>query len=482
MTFVSAVVGRSPMFVNSAVSGSRSRRIVATPFRPTPMNDALGCSCAKRSTVRVRFTFREPTSPRSVVTRTIATRFTSPRRSSGLISGSAYGARSFRTVRSFSSNGREASTDCCARRIRDAATSCIAFVTCWMFLMLRARLRSSLSLGTSRTQRAAGRGPVRGRGRGGLVRGADKKSSEGADRGRGARGLEQAGPPRTGPSPCASRSGRLGRGRLPRGNVGPRLPATGRRLVRRRLVVRRLGLTGRLRGRRLLVVVRDRLLELVEHRADLRLDLFVEFLVLGDGVRERLVLRVHEAEQVALELLHLGDGDVVDVAVRDRVDDRDLLLQGDGLVLRLLHHLGDTLAATQLRLGRLVEVRAELRERGELAELREVGLQALHDRLHRLRLRIATDARHRETRVHRGPDALVEEVGLEVDLAVGDRDDVGRDVRGDVVRLRLDERERGERAATVLLVQPRGALEEARVEIEDVARVRLAAGWTPREE
>src|SRR5205085_12699597 len=54
--------------------------------------------------------------------------------------------------------------------------------------------------------------------------------------------------------------------------------------------------------------------------------------------------------------------------------------------------------------------------------------------------------------------------------------------RGDVARLRLDDRERRERAAAVLLAELRRALEEARVEVEDVARVRLAARRTPEEE
>src|SRR5438132_516551 len=98
--------------------------------------------------LRIRLTFMGPTNPRSVVTSTMPTRRTSRLASRGLVSGSAYGARSFRTVRSRSSYGREARTAACARRILDAATSCIARVTCWMFLMLRTRRRSSRSEGT----------------------------------------------------------------------------------------------------------------------------------------------------------------------------------------------------------------------------------------------------------------------------------------------------------------------------------------------
>ena len=83
--------------------------------------------------------------------------------------------------------------------------------------------------------------------------------------------------------------------------------------------------------------------------------------------------------------------------------------------------------------------------------------------------------RHRQADVHRRPDARVEEVGLEVDLAVGDRDDVGRDVGGHVAQLGLDDGQRGQRAPAQLVVQLRRPLEEPGVQVEDVARVRLAA-------
>src|SRR5262249_61492975 len=73
-------------------------------------------------------------------------------------------------------------------------------------------------------------------------------------------------------------------------------------------------------------------------------------------------------------------------------------------------------------------------------------------------------------------DARVEEVALEVDLSVGDRDDVGRDVRRHAARLRLDDRQRRQRTGALLVGELRRALEQARVQVEDVARVRLAAG------
>ena len=60
-----------------------------------------------------------------------------------------------------------------------------------------------------------------------------------------------------------------------------------------------------------------------------------------------------------------------------------------------------------------VELRAELRERRQLAELREVALELPGDLLHRLDLRRRTDARHRDADRDRRADALVEQVGFE---------------------------------------------------------------------
>ena len=69
------------------------------------------------------------------------------------------------------------------------------------------------------------------------------------------------------------------------------------------------------------------------------------------------------------------------------------------------------------------------------------------------------------------------EVGLQEDLAVGDRDHVRRDVGRDVAGLRLDDRQRGQRAAARLVAQLARALEQPRVQVEDVARECLAARW-----
>src|SRR3989454_10042799 len=118
------------------------------------------------------------------------------------------------------------------------------------------------------------------------------------------------------------------------------------------------------------------------------------------------------------------------------------------------------LAARELHLGRPVEVAAELREGRQLTILSEVEPQLAGHLAHRLDLRRAAHPRDRQADVDRGPDAAVEEVRLEVDLPVGDGDDVRRDVRGHVAELGLDDRQRGQRATAERVVELRRALEQ----------------------
>ena len=61
------------------------------------------------------------------------------------------------------------------------------------------------------------------------------------------------------------------------------------------------------------------------------------------------------------------------------------------------------------------------------------------------------DARHRDAGVDGRHDAGVEQLGLQEDLAVGDGDDVRRNVGGNVTRLRLDDGQSRQAAAAQLI-------------------------------
>ena len=168
--------------------------------------------------------------------------------------------------------------------------------------------------------------------------------------------------------------------------------------------------------------------------------------------------------------------------VRAAVDRDHLLLDRHRRVQVLLQQLHQPVPTTELGRGHVVELGAEGRERLELTELREVELQRSGHGLHRLDLRGATDSGHRDAHVDRRAHTRLEEVVLQVDLAVGDRDHVGRDVRRDVTRLRLDDRQRGERTGAERVAELRGPLEQTAVQVEDVTRVRLAARRAPQQQ
>ena len=179
-------------------------------------------------------------------------------------------------------------------------------------------------------------------------------------------------------------------------------------------------------------------------------------------------------DQLAVELGDPVHADAVQVAVGRGVEHRDLVGDRHRLALVLVERLHEPLAAGQRLLRVRVEVGAELGERLEVAVLGELDLELAGHLLHRRDLRVAAHARHRDADVDGRAHAGVEEVGLEEDLPVGDRDDVGRDVGRHVAGLRLDDRQRRQRAAPEVVVELDRALEQARVEVEDVARVGLA--------
>jgi len=117
----------------------------------------------------------------------------------------------------------------------------------------------------------------------------------------------------------------------------------------------------------------------------------------------------------------------------------------------LLHELGDALAALELLAGCFVKVGCELRKRLQVAVLRQRQAHAAAQLLDDVGLRGAADPRHGDAGVDGGAHAGIEQIGFQKDLAVGDGNDVGRDVSGNVVGLGLNDRQRRQRTAPVLV-------------------------------
>ena len=201
-----------------------------------------------------------------------------------------------------------------------------------------------------------------------------------------------------------------------------------------------------------------------------------------DLLEDLAVGRLDVGEEGGLEGLDLVDVDPVAVSLDADEEGGDDLLGLLGLVLALLEELVEADAAVELLLGGGVEVGSELGEGGDLTVLGQLELHGTGDGLGGLVLGGGADAGHGEADGDGGALALVEELGLEEDLAVGDGNDVGGDVGRHVTGLGLDDGEGGEGSAAQVAVHLGGALEEAGVEVENVAGVGLAAGGAAEEE
>mmetsp|Transcript_3483 Transcript_3483/g.7918 ORF Transcript_3483/g.7918 Transcript_3483/m.7918 type:complete len:415 (-) Transcript_3483:37-1281(-) len=217
--------------------------------------------------------------------------------------------------------------------------------------------------------------------------------------------------------------------------------------------------------------------------------------VLGEGLHLRLDLRgdgvlgVHDGvdggrlvggldvlQPLLGEVRHLRDLHSVGVSLDSDEEGHHDVLHLHGLVLALLQQLVQTHAAVQLLLRGGVEVGAELGECGHLTVLGELQLHSAGHLLHGLHLRGGPHARHGETHGDGGALALVEQLGLQEDLAVSDGDHVGGDVGGHITSLGLDHGQGGERAGAQGVTHLGGALEQAGVQVEHITGV----GLTPR--
>ena len=112
--------------------------------------------------------------------------------------------------------------------------------------------------------------------------------------------------------------------------------------------------------------------------------------------------------------------------------------------MHLFHQLGYPLSAVQLRTGQVVKIGSELRERSQLTILGKSQSNTTTQLLDYLGLGCATDAGNRKTCVNSRPNARIEHVRVQEDLAIGNRDHVGRYEGRDVTRLGFNNRQRGQ--------------------------------------
>mmetsp|Transcript_28947 Transcript_28947/g.63822 ORF Transcript_28947/g.63822 Transcript_28947/m.63822 type:complete len:222 (+) Transcript_28947:392-1057(+) len=145
----------------------------------------------------------------------------------------------------------------------------------------------------------------------------------------------------------------------------------------------------------------------------------------------------------------LGGGDVagghlVQEALGGGVHHNHLLLNGHGLELGLLQDLGQAGTPLQHVLGSSVQVGSELCEGSHLTVLRQLQLEGTGHLLHGGELGGGADTGHGQTDVEGRADTLVEQLSLQENLAVGNRNHVGGNVRGHITGLGLNDGEGSE--------------------------------------
>jgi hypothetical protein len=184
-------------------------------------------------------------------------------------------------------------------------------------------------------------------------------------------------------------------------------------------------------------------------------------------------LGVNGLEVHFLEPRDLSGIDLIQVASDASVQNASLLFDGHGDVLLLLEELSELLSSVKELLGGSIEIGTELGESGDLTILGELELEGTGELLHGLDLGGRSDAGNGETNVDCGTDTLMEELGLEEDLTVGDGDHIGGNIGGHITGLGLNDGEGSEGSSTVGFVHLSCALEEARMEIENITGVGL---------
>lgn len=214
----------------------------------------------------------------------------------------------------------------------------------------------------------------------------------------------------------------------------------------------------------------EALVESANDLSQLSISLLANLALLLNNLENTRTAGLQVSQEVSLPLQDLVNGDLVKETVNTGENERNHLVDSHGGVLLLLQQLSQSLTTRKSLLGGSVQVGTELGEGSDLTVLRQEQLEGTGDLLHGLELGGGTDTGDGKTDVDGGADTLVEELGLQEDLAVGDGNDVGGDVSGDITTLGLNDGEGSEGAAAVLVVQLSGTLEKTRVEVEDTVR------------
>ena len=222
--------------------------------------------------------------------------------------------------------------------------------------------------------------------------------------------------------------------------------------------------------------------ELLEDGLDGAIGLLGKLSLSSDSLKDVGVLGVDGLEIKFLEGSNIGSVDFIKVTSDTGIKDANLLLCWHWDVLLLLKELSKLLTSVKELLGGGIEIGTELGESGNFSVLGELELHGSRNLLHGLDLSGGSDSGDGKTDINGWSDTLVEELSLQEDLSISDRDDVSWDICGHITSLGLNNWKSGQRTTTVVLVHLSGSLKKSGMEIEDISWIGLSAWWSSKKE
>jgi len=222
--------------------------------------------------------------------------------------------------------------------------------------------------------------------------------------------------------------------------------------------------------------------ELLEEGGDLGVGLVGELTLVSNGIQKVLVLRLEVIKVEGFEFANIGGLNLIEVTLDTSVKDANLLLSGHWNVLLLLEELSEFLTSVQKLLSSGIKIGTELGEGSDFSVLGKLELHGTGDLLHGLDLGSGTDSRYGKTDVNGWSDTLIEELSLQEDLSISDRNNVCWDISRYITSLGLNNWKGGQGTVSVVLVHLSGSLEETGVKIEEITWIGLSAWWSSQKE
>src|SRR5262249_36128616 len=138
-------------------------------------------------------------------------------------------------------------------------------------------------------------------------------------------------------------------------------------------------------------------LEFIERRLQLRLKVLIEFFFLANGLEQTSFACLQVILKLELVLFDPLDRNSIEVSILHRPNYRHLLFHRNRVVLFLFKKLDNALTAIKSRSRCCIQIGTELRERSQLAKLRQIEFHLAGDLLDSLDLGGRSDTTNRES-------------------------------------------------------------------------------------